>query len=150
MLLLSVSIYLYRQKYIIIYLMTQRRRRGPTYAWSRASFFQPVHFAEKTWLKILFVDLLWEKNSVSIKKISWKVWIRRQTNMIFVSSSRTNVGQEHPRRLNWATDMLEGSSGLVSWDRGWQIEWTGEGGNVAECESSKWCWGIRVMVRFKS
>jgi hypothetical protein len=31
-------------------------------------YLESVRFAEKLWLKILFVDLLWEKNIVSAKK----------------------------------------------------------------------------------
>jgi hypothetical protein len=42
---------------------------------------EPVCFAEKTWLKVLFVDLLWEKNIIPTEKISWKIRIIRQTNM---------------------------------------------------------------------
>ena len=33
-----------------------------------AMTFGPVRFAEKAWLKVLFVDLLWEKNIISFMK----------------------------------------------------------------------------------
>jgi hypothetical protein len=31
-------------------------------------YWEPVRFAEKPWLKVLFADLLWEKNTVSAEK----------------------------------------------------------------------------------
>jgi hypothetical protein len=40
-----------------------------------------VRFTEKPWLKVLFADWLWEKNTVSAKKTSWKLQIIRQANM---------------------------------------------------------------------
>jgi hypothetical protein len=53
--------------------------KWPTQDW------EPVHFAEKSWLKVLFADLLWEKNTVQAKKTSWKVQIIRQTNRAWSS-----------------------------------------------------------------
>jgi hypothetical protein len=43
-------------------------------------FIEPVRFAEKAWLKVLFANMLREKNTVLAKKTSWKVRIIRQTN----------------------------------------------------------------------
>jgi hypothetical protein len=34
----------------------------------------PIRLAHKLWLKVLFVDLLWEKNSVN----SWLIWLSEQ------------------------------------------------------------------------
>jgi hypothetical protein len=41
---------------------------------------EPVGFTEKSWLKVLFADLLWEKNTVPTEKTRWKVRIIRQAN----------------------------------------------------------------------
>jgi hypothetical protein len=53
-----------------------------------------VRFAEKLWLKILFVDLLWEKNTVPPKKTSWKIRIIRQTNR---AGSQFHESPEHAK-----------------------------------------------------
>jgi hypothetical protein len=42
----------------------------------------PICFTEKLWLEVLFADLVWEKNIVSAKKISWKIRIIRQANKV--------------------------------------------------------------------
>jgi hypothetical protein len=39
-----------------------------------------IRFAEKPWMKVLFADLLWEKNIVPLEKTCWKVRIIRQAN----------------------------------------------------------------------
>jgi hypothetical protein len=39
---------------------------------------------EPVCLKVLFADLLWEKNTVSAGKTSWKVWIIRQANKTYI------------------------------------------------------------------
>jgi hypothetical protein len=46
---------------------------------------EPVRFAEMPWLKVLFVNLLWEKNTVSVE--SWKIRIIREANRARVSTT---------------------------------------------------------------
>jgi hypothetical protein len=36
--------------------------------WTNIPEIEPVPFAEKTWLKVLFADLLREKNTISAEK----------------------------------------------------------------------------------
>ena len=43
----------------------------------------PVRFAEKISRNIVLADLLWEKNTVSAEKISWKRQIIREANIYY-------------------------------------------------------------------
>ena len=53
----------------------------------------PVRFVEKTSQNTVPVDLLWEKNTVSAEKISWKVRITTEANRSNkVSKGDTSVG----------------------------------------------------------
>jgi hypothetical protein len=49
-----------------------------------SKYLEPVRFTEKPWLKVLFTDLLWEKNTIPAEKTSWKVQIIRQTNRVSI------------------------------------------------------------------
>jgi hypothetical protein len=45
----------------------------------------PVRFAEKLWLKVLFTDLLWEKNIISTKKQTEKYELKdKRTGPVYL------------------------------------------------------------------
>ena len=79
---------------------------------SSSSWFSPllhhlghVRFAEKTSWNTVPTDLLWGKNIVPAKKISWKIWIIREAN-------RANVVKEYSGYFLWLCS-LKGRPGAV-------------------------------------